>query len=152
MNPALQEYATRDAGYRQFCDRYETVSADPETRRNYVLWFKEMLREEGMIDAVRQEYEPRLVEAEQKRMKAEQKRMDAEQKRMDAEQKRMDAEQKRLVDLAEAEQKRLVDLAEAEQKHKDEMLTAAKALKNAGISTEIIISTYHLSKEEVASI
>ena len=81
FNPNASE--PNDPGIVQFCDRYETVSADLETRRNYILWFNEMLREEGMIDAVRQEYELRLVEAKQKLV----------------------------VDLAEAEQKRVVDLA-----------------------------------------
>jgi predicted transposase/invertase (TIGR01784 family) len=55
MNPALQAYATRDAGFQQFSDRHTSVSADPKTRRDYVSWFGEMLREEGRIDAAWQE-------------------------------------------------------------------------------------------------
>ena len=74
ITPELQAFATRDVGFQQFCDRYETVSADPETRREYAMWFDEALREEGMLDwarqegrdEVRDEYEPRLAEAEQK--------------------------------------------------------------------------------------
>ena len=46
MTPGLQAFANRDAGFRQFNDRYETVSADPETRREYALWVDESLREE----------------------------------------------------------------------------------------------------------
>ena len=74
MTPGLQAFANRDAGFRQFNDRYETVSADPETRREYALWVDEALREEGMLDwarrEVRDEYEPRLAEAEKKRVEA----------------------------------------------------------------------------------
>ena len=70
MTPGLQAFADRDAGFRQFIDRYETVSADPETRREYAMWFDEALREEGMLawarQEVRDEYEPRLAEAERK--------------------------------------------------------------------------------------
>ncbi|MCL2356859.1 MAG: Rpn family recombination-promoting nuclease/putative transposase [Defluviitaleaceae bacterium] len=55
MTPGLQAFADRDAGFRQFIDRYETVSADPETRREYAMWFDEALREEGMLAWARQE-------------------------------------------------------------------------------------------------
>ena len=55
MTPGLQAFAEKDAGFRQFNDRYETVSADPETRREYAMWFDEALRTEGMLDWVRQE-------------------------------------------------------------------------------------------------
>ena len=55
MSPGLQAFAERDAGFRQFNDRYETVSADPETRREYAMWFDEALREEGMLAWARQE-------------------------------------------------------------------------------------------------
>ena len=55
MTPELQAYAERDAGFKQFCDRYETVSANPETRREYFLWFEEALREEGMKEWAREE-------------------------------------------------------------------------------------------------
>ena len=71
ITPELQAFATRDVGFRQFCDRYEIVSADPETRREYAMWFDEALREEGMLDWARQEGRdevmPRLVESERKR-------------------------------------------------------------------------------------
>jgi hypothetical protein len=77
VSPGLQAFAERDAGFRQFTDRYQTVSADPETRREYAMWFDEALREEGMLAWARQEgrdeVEPRLAEAEQKLKDAEQK-------------------------------------------------------------------------------
>ena len=87
MSPGLQAFAERDAGFRQFNDRYETVSADPETRREYALWFDEALREEGMLEwarqEVRDEYEPKLAEAERKHkedlIKAEQQLLGAAQ-------------------------------------------------------------------------
>ena len=31
MTQALQEYAERDIGYQQFCERYRLASADPKT-------------------------------------------------------------------------------------------------------------------------
>ena len=138
MNPALQAYAERDKGFQQFSDRHATVSADPKTRRDYVSWFGEILREEGRIEAVRQEYEPLLAEAEQKLTEAEQKR------KADL----TEAEQKRKADLTEAEQKRKADLTEAEQK----LLTSARNMKNAGVSVELIASSFPLSKEEIANL
>jgi hypothetical protein len=87
MTPGLQAFAERDAGFRQFNERYETVSADPQTRREYAMWFDEALREEGMLDWARQEGRdevmPRLAESEQQRLEAEQKLKDAEQRRKD---------------------------------------------------------------------
>jgi len=47
MTPDLQEYAEIDAGYQQFCERYQYVSSDPETRTEYRLWFNDRMREEG---------------------------------------------------------------------------------------------------------
>ena len=77
MTPELQAFAEKDAGFRQFNNRYETVSADPEMRREYAMWFNEALREEGMISwaqqEIRDEYEPKLAEAEQQLAEAKQK-------------------------------------------------------------------------------
>jgi len=92
MTPGLHAFADRDEGFRQFIDRYETVSANPEARREYAMWFNEALRLEGMIDWAQQEgrdeYEPKLAEAERKRKEAELKREEdlgkAEQKLLDA--------------------------------------------------------------------
>ena len=88
MFPELQAFAERDAGFKQFYDRYEIVSANPEARKEYVMWFDEALRIEGMLEfarqtgrqegrqegllagekkgllAGRQEYEPKLAKAE----------------------------------------------------------------------------------------
>ena len=47
MKPELQDYAKKDAGFQQFCDRYNFVSADPKTRNEYVLWVNDLMREEG---------------------------------------------------------------------------------------------------------
>ena len=47
MSQALQDYANKDAGFQQFCDRYSFVSADPNTRKEYVLWANERMREAG---------------------------------------------------------------------------------------------------------
>ena len=81
MTPGLQAFAEKDAGFQQFNERYDAVSADPETRRKYAMWFNEALRQEGMLAWARQEgreeVEPRLAEAEQKLSDAVQKLSDA---------------------------------------------------------------------------
>jgi vacuolar-type H+-ATPase subunit H len=144
MNPALQAYAQRDAGFQQFADRHATVSADPQTRRDYVSWFGDMLREEGRIASA-------LMLAEERRV------ADLGEAEKKAEQKRnadlAEAEKKRETDLKEAEQKRNADLAEAEkkaeQKRKDDLLTSARNMKNAGVSVEIIAKAFPLSNDEI---
>ena len=55
MTPQLQEYAERDLGYQQFCDRYDFASADAKTRREYMLWAKNRMREEGERDWIKKE-------------------------------------------------------------------------------------------------
>jgi len=35
--------------YQQFCERYQSVSSDPETRKEYMLWFNDRMREEGEV-------------------------------------------------------------------------------------------------------
>ena len=50
MEPALQEYAEQDAGYRQFCDRYQYVASDPKSRKKYMRWVLDLMREEGERD------------------------------------------------------------------------------------------------------
>ena len=131
MTPQLQAFAERDTGFQQFCDRYETVSASPETRREYVMWFDEALREEGMLDWARQkvkdEYEPLLAEAEQQLVKAEQQRTEAEQQRAEAEQK----------------------LNTLQNKQKEDILSSARIMKNEGVPIEIIAKAFHLSTSEI---
>jgi predicted transposase/invertase (TIGR01784 family) len=53
---------------------------------------------------------------------------------------------------AEAEQKRIADLAEAEKKRKEEMVTAIRTMKAAGVSVDIIASAYPLSEDEIAKL
>ena len=55
VTPALQEYAEKDAGYQQFCERYQFVSSDPKTRKEYMLWFNDRMREEGEKEWVRKD-------------------------------------------------------------------------------------------------
>ncbi|MCL1878942.1 MAG: hypothetical protein FWF80_08785 [Defluviitaleaceae bacterium] len=111
VTPGLQAFADRDAGFRQFIDRYETVSADPETRREYAMWFDEALREEGMLDwarqEVRDEYEPRLAEAERKRKE----------------------------DLEEAERKRQEDKKQIARNLKTKGMSIADIVEMTGLST-----------------
>ena len=48
MSMPLQDYAKQDAGFQQFCDRYNFVIADPKTRKEYVAWANDCMREAGM--------------------------------------------------------------------------------------------------------
>ncbi len=47
MTPQLQEYASQDIGYRQFCDQYKLAASDPATRKEYYFWFDSQIMEEG---------------------------------------------------------------------------------------------------------
>ena len=132
MTPGLQAFAERDAGFRQFNDRYETVSADPETRREYAMWFDEALRLEGMLDWARQEG-----------------RDEVESKLINAEQRLEEAERKRKDDLEDAERKRKDDLEEAERKRKAEFLSAARVMKSRGVSHDIIVEAYPSLASEI---
>jgi hypothetical protein len=55
MVPELQEYIRKDPGFMQFCDQYELVAADPQTRSEYFIWYNNRLREAGMYQAAREE-------------------------------------------------------------------------------------------------
>jgi predicted transposase/invertase (TIGR01784 family) len=54
MTPELQTFAEKDTGFQQFNDRYETVSASPKSRREYVSWVNALMRDEGIREAGRQ--------------------------------------------------------------------------------------------------
>ena len=51
MSKALQDYAMQDPGFKQFCDRYEFVSSDPRSQKEYVAWVNDVWREAGMKEA-----------------------------------------------------------------------------------------------------
>ena len=55
MSTALQEFADRDAGFQQFCERYNHVTADPKTRREYVAWVNDRMRQAGELEWVKEE-------------------------------------------------------------------------------------------------
>jgi predicted transposase/invertase (TIGR01784 family) len=59
MSTPLQQFADADAGFRQFCERYKRVAADPKTRNEYYDWIHENMREQGMLAAAREEGELR---------------------------------------------------------------------------------------------
>jgi hypothetical protein len=61
MMPALQEYAKKDTGYQQFCEQYQLVSANPETRKEYAMWVNNRMREEGQIEWALQEKTKNIV-------------------------------------------------------------------------------------------
>ena len=133
MTPELQTFAERDAGFQQFHDRYDHVSADPQTRREYVLWFNEALREEGIKEWARQdgrqegrqeaidEYEPMLAEAEQQLAVAVQQRTAAEKKQI-----------------------------ESEQQRKADLLTAVQVMKNMGITDAAIAEAFPALADKIS--
>ena len=51
MSKALQDYALQDPGFKQFCERYNIVSQDPQTQRQYVSWVNDIMREAGIKEA-----------------------------------------------------------------------------------------------------
>ena len=51
MIPQLQEYAKEDSGFMQFCNQYEVAAADPQTRKEYFIWYNNRWREAGMYQA-----------------------------------------------------------------------------------------------------
>jgi len=124
MTKGLQAFAERDAGFRQFNDRYETVSADPKTRHEYAMWFNEALREEGMLAWARQEgrdeVEPKLAEAERK--------------------------------LEYSERKRKEDLEAAAWKRKEDKKQIARNMKTRGMSIADIVEMTGLSTDEAKEV
>jgi len=59
MSPVLQEYASRDAGFNQFCERYNLVAGDRDLRKEYMDWYSEQLRFTGMMEAAEMKGEAR---------------------------------------------------------------------------------------------
>ena len=51
MSKPLQDYAARDSGFVQFCERYKIVASDPTAHRQYISWVKDIMREQGMKEA-----------------------------------------------------------------------------------------------------
>jgi hypothetical protein len=51
MNAQLQQFAKTDDGFRQYCERYNLVAADPETRDEYYRWVNEQMRQWGIVRA-----------------------------------------------------------------------------------------------------
>jgi hypothetical protein len=59
MNAKLQQFATMDEGFRQYCDQYNRVATDPETREEYYRWVSEQMRQQGILQAAREDGESR---------------------------------------------------------------------------------------------
>ena len=55
MNAGLQMFSERNAGFKQFCDQYSLVSADPSTQKEYARWLVDQMREDGIREAARLE-------------------------------------------------------------------------------------------------
>jgi hypothetical protein len=55
MTAGLREFEVRNGGFRQFCDRYQLVAADPNTRDEFQKWRRELMRQQGMRDAAFEE-------------------------------------------------------------------------------------------------
>jgi predicted transposase/invertase (TIGR01784 family) len=49
MTPELQHFATGDTGFVQYCERYDRVASDPDTRDEYYNWIDEQIRQHGMM-------------------------------------------------------------------------------------------------------
>jgi hypothetical protein len=49
MYPQLQQYASRDDGFSQFCSRFNYVSADETTRNTYLNWLLYQMNQRGVI-------------------------------------------------------------------------------------------------------
>jgi predicted transposase/invertase (TIGR01784 family) len=49
MTPQMQQFETWDTGFKQYCDRYDRVAANPATRDEYYRWIDEQIRQQGMI-------------------------------------------------------------------------------------------------------
>ena len=50
MTPEVATFSEQNTGYQQFCNQYDLVAGDTETRRQYFLWVNEQMRREGEID------------------------------------------------------------------------------------------------------
>jgi len=48
MTPQLQDYYKQDSGFMQFCNQYNFAAADPRTMDEYVMWVKDLMREQGI--------------------------------------------------------------------------------------------------------
>jgi hypothetical protein len=49
LTPELQRFAKADTGFTQYCERYDRVASDPETRTEYYNWINEQIRQQGML-------------------------------------------------------------------------------------------------------
>jgi predicted transposase/invertase (TIGR01784 family) len=48
MTPQLQTFAKKDAGFLQYCERYNRVASNPDVRDEYYRWVDEQMRQDGM--------------------------------------------------------------------------------------------------------
>jgi hypothetical protein len=61
MTTELRAFEVRDSGFRQFCDRYQLVATDPGTRNEFHKWRRELMRQQGLLDAAFEDGEARGV-------------------------------------------------------------------------------------------
>jgi hypothetical protein len=55
MTMELRDFETRNMGFHQFCERFQFVATDPNTRDEYLNWRREMIRQQGVYDGIREE-------------------------------------------------------------------------------------------------
>jgi len=55
MTPALQPFTARDAGFAQYCERYNLAASSPRVRDEYFRWINEQMRQAGMMEGAREE-------------------------------------------------------------------------------------------------
>jgi len=53
MYPELKKFAEYDAGYKQYCARFDRVAESRETRDEYMRWVDENIRQYGMLEGAR---------------------------------------------------------------------------------------------------
>jgi len=55
MSQELKEFASKDVGFRQFCDLFERAASDPDVQSDYMNWIVTRMREEDMLQGAREE-------------------------------------------------------------------------------------------------
>lgn len=54
MTPEVAVFANADSGYKQFCDQYDLVATNPESRNEYYAWINYHMRVEGELEWARE--------------------------------------------------------------------------------------------------
>jgi hypothetical protein len=67
MTTELRDFEMHNLGFQQFCNRYQFVATDPDTRDEYLNWQREMIRQQGVYEgALETGAERRSIETAQR--------------------------------------------------------------------------------------